>query len=93
MPLVGGDRAVEPPLRQVPRRLLGGANPNAPTSPAAQAAALSRGIAVYPMAGTIDGTLGEHLIVAPSYIAPAVDIATIVDRRGEAVDAAVGRGQ
>ena len=53
-------------------------------------AALARGLAVYPMAGTIDGTLSEHVIVAPPYIATAADIGAIVGRLGEAVDAAVG---
>jgi len=56
-------------------------------------AALSRGLAVYPMNGTIDGTLGEHVIVAPPYIATASDIAAIVERLGEAVDAVVRLGQ
>ena len=51
--------------------------------------ALARGVATYPMGGTIDGTQGDHVIVAPPYIATAADIDTIVDRLGAAVDAAV----
>jgi adenosylmethionine-8-amino-7-oxononanoate aminotransferase len=51
--------------------------------------AMARGLAVYPMAGTIDGARGEHVIVAPPYIATAADIGTIVDRLGAAVDAAL----
>ena len=51
--------------------------------------ALSRGLALYPMSGTIDGTSGDHIIVAPPYIATAADIDTIVDRLGAAVDAAM----
>ena len=51
--------------------------------------ALSRGLALYPMSGTIDGTHGDHIIIAPPYIATASDIDTIVDRLGAAVDAAV----
>jgi adenosylmethionine-8-amino-7-oxononanoate aminotransferase len=51
--------------------------------------ALSRGLAIYPMGGTIDGNLGDHIIVAPPYIATATDIDTIVDRLGAAVDAAM----
>src|SRR5580698_6079950 len=51
--------------------------------------ALARGVATYPMGGTIDGTRGDHVIVAPPYIATATDIDTIVDRLGAAVDAAV----
>ena len=51
--------------------------------------ALARGVAIYPMGGTIDGRRGDHVIVAPPYIATASDIDTIVDRLGAAVDAAV----
>ena len=53
---------------------------------------LARGLAIYPMGGTIDGRLGDHVIVAPPYIATAADIDTIVDRLGAAVDAAVAAG-
>ncbi len=52
-------------------------------------AAHERGLAVYPMGGTIDGTRGNHVIVAPPYIAAAGDIEAIVARLGDAVDAAV----
>ena len=51
--------------------------------------ALARGLAVYPMGGTIDGVQGDHVIVAPPYICTAVDIDRIVDRLGAAVDAAL----
>jgi len=51
--------------------------------------ALARGLAIYPMGGTIDGKLGDHIIVAPPYIATAADIDTIVDRLGAAVDTAL----
>jgi adenosylmethionine-8-amino-7-oxononanoate aminotransferase len=51
--------------------------------------ALARGLAIYPMGGTIDGKQGDHVIVAPPYIATGADIDTIVDRLGAAVDAAL----
>ncbi|MBV9250860.1 MAG: aspartate aminotransferase family protein [Acetobacteraceae bacterium] len=51
--------------------------------------ALARGIALYPMGGTIDGKRGDHIIIAPPYIARPGDIDAIVDRLGDAVDAAV----
>jgi len=54
-----------------------------------KAEALARGVATYPMGGTIDGKQGDHVIVAPPYIAQAADIDAIVDRLGEAVDAAL----
>ncbi len=51
--------------------------------------ALARGLMVYPMGGTIDGRSGDHVLIAPPFIATADDIDTIVERLGEAVDAAV----
>ncbi len=51
--------------------------------------ALARGMAIYPMGGTIDGRRGDHAVIAPPYIATASDIDTIVERLGDAVDAAV----
>ncbi len=55
-----------------------------------KAEGIARGLATYPMGGTIDGKQGDHVIVAPPYIATASDIDTIVDRLGAAVDAALG---
>jgi adenosylmethionine-8-amino-7-oxononanoate aminotransferase len=51
--------------------------------------AFARGLATYPMGGTIDGKQGDHVILAPPYIVTAADIDTIVERLGDAVDAAV----
>ena len=51
--------------------------------------ALARGLAVYPSAGTIDGMRGDHVLLAPPYIARAADIDAIVERLGDAVDAAL----
>ena len=50
--------------------------------------ALKRGLSGYPMGGTIDGKQGDHFILAPPYIVTAADIDTIVNRLGDAVDAA-----
>jgi adenosylmethionine-8-amino-7-oxononanoate aminotransferase len=55
-----------------------------------KAAALERGVAIYPMAGTIDGTNGDHVIIAPPYIATAQDIDRIVERLGDAVECVLG---
>ncbi len=52
-------------------------------------AALERGLAVYPMGGTIDGRQGDHVLIAPPYIVTAGEIDMIVDRLGAAVDAAL----
>ena len=54
-----------------------------------KAEGLARGLGTYPMGGTIDGRQGDHIILAPPYIAAAADIDSIVDRLGEAVDAAL----
>ena len=51
--------------------------------------ALDHGLAVYPSSGTIDGRLGDHVIIAPPYNVTADDIDRIVARLGDAVDATV----
>lgn len=52
-------------------------------------AAMQRGLMVYPMGGTVDGRLGDHVLLAPPFICSARDIDTIVERFGDAVDAAL----
>lgn len=52
-------------------------------------AALDRDLAVYPMGGTIDGAQGDHVVIAPPYIATVHDIDLAVERLGDAVDAAL----
>jgi hypothetical protein len=42
------------------------------------------------MGGTIDGKRGDHIVIAPPYIATAADIDAIVERLGDAVDDAIG---
>ena len=49
--------------------------------------AFARGLACYPMGGTIDGKRGDHAILAPPYIATAAQIDTIVSIFGDAIDA------
>jgi adenosylmethionine-8-amino-7-oxononanoate aminotransferase len=51
-----------------------------------KAAALERGLACYPAGGTMDGRNGDHVLLAPPYIATPDDIDMIVDRLGSAVD-------
>jgi adenosylmethionine-8-amino-7-oxononanoate aminotransferase len=68
----------------------------APFDPALKAharikkAAFERGLACYPMGGTVDGKSGDHVLLAPPYIVSAQEIDMIVDRLGAAVDAVVG---
>ncbi|TCZ62936.1 aspartate aminotransferase family protein [Roseicella aquatilis] len=51
--------------------------------------AFARGLACYPMGGTIDGRQGDHAILAPPYIVTAAQVEAIVERFGEAVEAAI----
>ncbi|MGE0850169.1 MAG: aspartate aminotransferase family protein [Hyphomicrobiaceae bacterium] len=51
--------------------------------------AMARGLMVYPMGGTIDGVHGDHVLLAPPFIATASDIDVIVERLGDSVDAAI----
>jgi adenosylmethionine-8-amino-7-oxononanoate aminotransferase len=51
--------------------------------------AMARGLMVYPMGGTIDGTRGDHVLLAPPFIVDAPIVDEIVERLGNAVDAAV----
>ena len=52
--------------------------------------AMARGLMVYPMGGTIDGERGDHVLLAPPFIVNEAQVDTIVERLGEAVDAAIG---
>ena len=51
--------------------------------------AYARGLACYPMNGTIDGRRGDHAILAPPYIVDAAQVDAIVERFGDAVEAAL----
>jgi hypothetical protein len=51
--------------------------------------AMARGLMIYPMGGTVDGTRGDHVLLAPPFIIDSAAIDTIVERLGEAIDAAV----
>jgi hypothetical protein len=51
--------------------------------------AMARGLMVYPSGGTADGVAGDHVLLAPPFIVDAPDIDVIVERLGDAVDAAV----
>ena len=51
--------------------------------------AFERGLLCYPSGGTIDGTKGDHVLLAPPYIVNEEHIGIIVQTIGEAVDAAI----
>ena len=52
---------------------------------------MDRGLAVYPAGGTIDGRRGDHVLLAPPFIIDAATLDTVVERLGDAVDAAVAQ--
>lgn len=51
--------------------------------------AMARGLMVYPMGGTIDGRTGDHVLIAPPFIVERAEIGRIVERLGDAIDAAM----
>ncbi|KJC54133.1 hypothetical protein UP10_40715 [Bradyrhizobium sp. LTSPM299] len=54
-----------------------------------KSAAFAGGLACYPSGGTADGQSGDHVLLAPPYIATTGDIDMIVERLGVAVDSAL----
>ncbi|MEO0763545.1 MAG: aminotransferase class III-fold pyridoxal phosphate-dependent enzyme, partial [Pseudomonadota bacterium] len=50
-------------------------------------AAFARGLMVYPMAGSIDGQYGDHVLIAPPFILETAQIPEIVAPLSEALDA------
>ena len=54
-----------------------------------KAAGLANGIAVHPSSGTVDGLVGDHVIIAPPYNVTADQIDEIVDRVAATVSSAV----
>jgi adenosylmethionine-8-amino-7-oxononanoate aminotransferase len=54
-----------------------------------KAIAFEGGLGCYPGGGTVDGRKGDHVLLAPPYIATSDDIDMIVDRLGHAVDIAL----
>jgi adenosylmethionine-8-amino-7-oxononanoate aminotransferase len=52
--------------------------------------AMARGLMVYPMGGTIDGQNGDHVLLAPPFVASEADLVEMVSRLRGAVDAAIG---
>ena len=51
--------------------------------------AMSRGLMVYPMGGTVDGRYGDHVVLAPPFVASEAELAMVVERLGAAMDAAI----
>jgi adenosylmethionine-8-amino-7-oxononanoate aminotransferase len=74
----GGDRATKAPFDPA-RRLHARVG----------AEAYARGLACYPMGGTLDGRRGDHVLLAPPYNVTRDELHMIVERFGDAVEAAL----
>ena len=53
--------------------------------------AMARGLLVYPMGGTVEGVAGDHVLLAPPFIVDAAVVDEIVERLGDAIDAATAK--
>jgi adenosylmethionine-8-amino-7-oxononanoate aminotransferase len=51
--------------------------------------AFSNGLICYPDGGCVDGQKGDHILLAPPYIINEDEIAQIIDKLGQAIDAAI----
>ena len=54
-----------------------------------KAEAMARGVVVYPMPGTIDGVHGDHIMLAPPFIATDAEIDEIIEAVAAAIPAAI----
>jgi adenosylmethionine-8-amino-7-oxononanoate aminotransferase len=52
-----------------------------------KAAAFDAGLVCYPMAGTVDGRSGDHILLAPPFIMTEDELDELVDKLGRAFDA------
>ncbi|MGE5162143.1 MAG: aspartate aminotransferase family protein [Betaproteobacteria bacterium] len=52
-------------------------------------AAMDLGLMCYPMGGTIDGALGDHVLLAPPFIVSDDELDLVIERLVQAVDVAV----
>ncbi len=51
--------------------------------------AMQRGLMVYPMGGTVDGRQGDHVLIAPPFIASTAQLDEVVQRLDAAINAAI----
>jgi adenosylmethionine-8-amino-7-oxononanoate aminotransferase len=58
-----------------------------------KAEAFARGLLCYTMGGTIDGKSGDHVMLAPPFIATPAELVQAVATLGEAIDAAISGPQ
>ncbi len=53
-------------------------------------AAFAEGLICYPMGGTVDGRMGDHVLLAPPFISTADNLEDLTDKLSAAVDAVTG---
>jgi adenosylmethionine-8-amino-7-oxononanoate aminotransferase len=53
--------------------------------------AMARGLMVYPMGGTIDGRHGDHILLAPPFIATEAELADITSRLADTLTSSLSR--
>ncbi|MBC5768270.1 aspartate aminotransferase family protein [Ramlibacter albus] len=53
--------------------------------------AMAEGLMVYPMGGTVDGRYGDHVLLAPPFVAGETELRLAVERLQGAIDAAVAQ--
>ncbi len=54
-----------------------------------KAGGMERGLAVYPMGGTLDGVSGDHIVIAPPFIITESEIDFLVETLAVTIDAAL----
>jgi hypothetical protein len=54
---------------------------------------MAAGLICYPMGGTIDGTYGDHVLLAPPYILEETHLDELVEKLGRAIDGAIAEAQ
>jgi len=64
-------------------------DPNLRLHAAVKKHAMENGLMCYPMGGTVDGLLGDHILLAPPFILDHRQIDEVVDRLGSAIDQAI----
>jgi adenosylmethionine-8-amino-7-oxononanoate aminotransferase len=64
-------------------------DPNLKLNAVLKKAAMANGLMVYPMGGTIDGHIGDHVLIAPPFILTTSEADQLVDRLATALDAAI----
>ena len=61
-------------------------DPNLRTHARLKKVAFENGLMIYPMGGTVDGKQGDHILLAPPFIATDADLALVVERLSESLN-------